>query len=75
MSLYDPTAEREAAIQQWMRHRGTPPIVSSPEWEEAQRRLRTQRGGGNPLQMLIQGLMQLSSNGRQPTLSDYIKGF
>lgn len=65
--------DREARIQQWMRHRGTPPIVASPEWEEAQRRLRM-GGQGNPVAMVIQQLLQLANQRRQPTLRDYTGG-
>ncbi len=55
MSLQDPRAEYEAEVQRWMAHRGTPPIVSSPAWEEAQR--RKMGGSGNPLQDILKQLM------------------
>jgi len=66
---FAPQEDREAEIRRWMQHRGTPPIVASPEWNEAQRRLAM--GGGNPLAMLVQQLTQMAGQRRRPTLRDY----
>lgn len=48
MSARDSSNDFEEQVQMYMRWPGNPPFVSSPAWEEAQRR-KSMGGMGNPL--------------------------
>jgi hypothetical protein len=60
----------ESEVQRWMQHKGTPPFVSSPAWEEAQR--RKMAGIANPfIKLFLRNIQNQQQQSQQMTLRDY----